>query len=473
MRSVGALVIGVVSGLTNRRVIDECTEEAVSAIRSPRMRGLALAQPAIDELNDEFAPSWGDSSQVADAIFETVPGIGRLTLATEVGRGTYATVFSVVERSDLVIKYQANCLELKRRVHPLLVDYWLAKVSGDTAELIAKAQTDELIAAGDTNAYVRPTYPTARVYFVSPPGALPKSRDKRTNFSSSLVERRKCTDNGGVVRFLVMERVTNCLATTVRGGSVSGVLGPESAIGVTAGVVEVVERLHATGVIHGDIHQGNVCRRESAPGDGWVLIDLGMGSFVDSETDVGMALPEANHQFLTPWQLEGKALARRDDMYSCLHLGADLILGPALNLHALSLIRTIPRTPTHKRDPSSPQIRGKDTSALLAWKRDGNIFRTPIGDPIAELDATCVDESDRIDASLRGLLRRVSGLVSVTDPIPYQSIKGDLLNIQQLMTVCEVSTGPDAHCSAGWISDISLVDRDPSLSSPSGVSCKV
>ena len=389
--------------LRHRRAIDECPESVMRRL-SPTLRMRVMNQLAIDRENDEYTTSLGGTDGAVLA--EEVPGVGTLVIGPRLAQGRYSTVFAVENRPDLIIKYQANCDSLGKWVHPLLLDYWLAQAAAESARR-----------AGTVN-------PVALVFFLAPPTGLNTEFNPKTDFRALEPETAECARNGGTVRFLVMERLDSCFDSVVK----EGLLTPADAIENARKLVDAVDKLHAAGVIHGDIHQGNVCQRAATPSD-VTFIDFGLGDFADAATDAIGSLPERGQEFRNPWQLQGKQGAMRGDVYDAIYLAAQLMLGKEVDRHGRKLLKSL---------PVDPATGIADSTALLDWKLNGFIFRTPTFDPISLISGVDVGA---VETVLAEALARVTALGSVKDPITYAIIKFDLFRAARLLKVTDSIVG--------------------------------
>ena len=387
-----------------RRVVENFSAGFLATL-TPMMRKWAAAQAAMDAKYDRFAPS------LEEGHFENVPGYGRLWLGELVSAGPYTTVFFVKNKVELLIKYQSNCmspgsppqpLQPLHWVHPLLRDYWLAKQAEEYAEKLAN----------DTG--TDPVYPTAKVYFVSPAGRMMANLNRKVEFIN--VNARACAKAGGVIRFIVMERLEKCVASGLRTAEIA----PQVAIFRSLQLIHTVQRLHAAGVVHGDIHQGNVCQRQSTP-EQITLIDLGNGVFVDMETEELRSLPTKGHIYRNPWELEGHRPARRDDMYNSLYLGAMLMIGwVRLEKHTSKLLIGKPGAPVNTR-------------ALLHWKRNEYIFRTPTFDPLTFVSGLTPDEKVAVETQLASVVEYANALPTAPEAIDYEFVKAALTHAVEIL----------------------------------------
>ena len=100
----------------------------------------------------------------------------------------------------------------------------------------------------------------------------------------------------------------------------------ESEIAKTAArMIEIIQTIHSFGIVHGDIHPGNFVFSSKTDISGTVkVIDFGRAiPFINPETkqhvkQFDVLKPDIggfNPLFLSPFELEGSKLSRRDDMY--------------------------------------------------------------------------------------------------------------------------------------------------------------
>ncbi len=105
--------------------------------------------------------------------------------------------------------------------------------------------------------------------------------------------------------------------------------------------MELIEQLHDAGIMHNDIHGGNIAFRSPLGDTQWggpnsddlpdlVLIDFGFSSFFPP--DMGSArqtsqetIDSFNKVFVSPWQMTLSREGRRDDVYRLVQLLADLM----------------------------------------------------------------------------------------------------------------------------------------------------
>lgn len=87
------------------------------------------------------------------------------------------------------------------------------------------------------------------------------------SFNFSTVDRMEYIESDAKARFMVTERVDGCLSRS------SESMGLIKAFKIGIMAMGMVEKLHSQGVIHGDIHLGNMCFRLGHNDEEWTLID--------------------------------------------------------------------------------------------------------------------------------------------------------------------------------------------------------
>jgi hypothetical protein len=257
---------------------------------------LARNQAAEDLNNEALAPLVFHNYEDVKMSEETVE---RLFVGDRIVATTLSTIFSVIGRNDLVIKYQADC-DRDTPFHPLLRDHWFLNALSDTGFV-------------------------PRSYFISPATRYTSIITQKTEFELSPQSRRTCMDAQRTVRFMVMDKVGENLFnyTLKQGGNI------EFGIKVMKWLMRSLQEIHDRGFIHGDIHGGNVVFLRPGSSD-LGLIDFGLGVY---EEEIGNNNPRPYnmlqdvHCYHSLWELYGFRLSFRDDVYKTLLLGAYLING--------------------------------------------------------------------------------------------------------------------------------------------------
>ena len=237
-----------------------------------------------------------------------------------------ATIFSVREHLDLVLKYEINCDSLDD-IHPSLREAIMLKLVQDLG--------------------VSP-----KLVYVSAPEKFFISTSTKTKVAMSEIDLTSCAAHPrSAVRVLAMEHVGRSLSDVVRLKYKRG-LPIRTALEISISLLDVIEKLHSRGVIHGDIHSGNVM----LSGKHIKVIDFGysilasdfMGSPVfdeidesgeaaalqKTETDNGIVYPHCLHSV---FRMQGSRLGFRDDLFRALHVLAVMLSGEEFVHHCIFL----------------------------------------------------------------------------------------------------------------------------------------
>lgn len=183
--------------------------------------------------------------------------------------------------------------------------------------------------------------------------------------------------------------------------------------------IELLQRLHTeAGLVHGDLHLGNVCMRDGDPRT-LILIDFEKAFHVRDETDELITLSDVHPQH-TPWQLEGSRYARRDDIYKAFSMIAQSVTGK-------SRFNTEARNCRSKPD-------------FIAWKRGLEFFRPQGFDPIDSHSQLSLPKRAAVWVHLRNISKLLNALISVKTEIPYQQIVRELDCILAIISPSSKST---------------------------------
>lgn len=312
--------------------------------------------------------------------------VSRVAIGELMFRTSLSTIFAVRNDSTRVVKYSHNCGDLGY-LHSLMRDY------------IFQKQLEGLQVA-------------PRVMFLSPPVRFPPLISLKTSFKIKSADREACAENPAAqVRFMVMERVETSMDFLVKRLNHTGRRIPLSqCIQIMVLLIEAIQRMHDQGIIHGDVHWGNVALLNQIDGQAVVLIDFGNAMFVDemrSSPDLARTPRTYNHCFLSHWNIEGYRFSYRDDVYKALLVGAFLINGLAFSEFCFGLESNV--------------------SAMIWFKRDEFIFSPPMGgrDHIATLRAD--EETKRtVKRRLSSALDKARSVVNLDHRPDYAYIIGEL-----------------------------------------------
>jgi serine/threonine protein kinase len=122
---------------------------------------------------------------------------------------------------------------------------------------------------------------------------------------------------------------------------------------MVAGLIEAIERIHDQGVVHGDIHWGNVVLVKRGDQQSIALIDFGNAMFVDEMVglpEMARAPRSLNHCLYSHWNIEGFRFSYRDDVYKALLVLAFVINGFAFENYCLSLEQNVEDMLRFKRE---------------------------------------------------------------------------------------------------------------------------
>ena len=303
-----------------------------------------------------------------------------------------AVIMEVADTPNRLIKYQTNCPNTDA-IHPLVRDFALLKK-------------------------VQPALVTPVAFFVSPPALFSMPITEKTSFHMNLEQRLSCAGLPGAhVRYMVMERAGLSADDWMLSEEKMGrSLEVSQVIRFMANLIRAVQKIHEHGVIHGDIHLGNVVRMDRAgvvmPG----LIDFGKGSFTDEL--VGKSsdwyVPMANtHCYLTHWRLLGFRGSFRDDVFMAVLVGAIMLNRDALFQHCKEL--------------------ETDANAMLNFKSQAMWFTFPgLPNRLAQLRVPESVKQILTDAFAR--VQALSRSVTEIDALPpYEEIYTELITSVDLL----------------------------------------
>ena len=195
---------------------------------------------------------------------------------------------------------------------------------------------------------------TPYTIYISPPAQIQPFPILSARIQSEILQNRgshdRCAAAGAEVRFIVQQRAgqpvtnyMNCLVTALGASNSTALLS--SALRVTIKVVQMLERLHQFGILHGDIHSGNIlfassvgpaCPPLEAEPE-LLFIDFGMAEYFPSQTgsDIHKPFPlSRNTRLAAPWSLMDHRAGRRDDVYRAIEM-LGRIIGRESNLIAI------------------------------------------------------------------------------------------------------------------------------------------
>jgi hypothetical protein len=396
--AIGVHIVGI---STRGRLMEQYDMNKVSRTYGNDVVSILREHHTLDERLDIFTP------QTSSGEMKEITPFGELRLGSIVAQTGEGIIFNLPQVPELLIKYQANCLELSDNyadddsvVHPLILD------SAYGAQ------------AGRHNVGMD-------VVFVSPPARMcPTATGKCAFAGLSEIQYEGCRQEGGSIRYILMKRSLGITLDTFR-VAYGGSLPFNVAMNVGATTVELLQNLHLNAsIIHGDIHENNImveCMGNTTDYLALTLIDFGRANrVVRYPESTRLRGPVYSHFMHTQWQIDGHYWAPRDDVLKTIHMIARLVYDPEQYV----LIE------------AGYERRGYD--AQKQFKTRENVFAPTIPwDPTARLDIVddlAIDDTnkERIRENLARILEMVRGLNSTNQPIPYESIRQAFLECSEL-----------------------------------------
>ena len=260
-------------------------------------------QGKVDVSNDEYTPL------IESKLTESTPW-GKINLGNFIHRGEFTTLFSIKEFPNLIIKYQAHCVDIQSEIHPLLKDFWyMHEASGFGM--------------------------APRPRFVSPPSDLCEINRGKCSFTMSEFQWELCQSERAALRYMIMDRADGMSLHGYRERHFwhsSGAMDFASVMAVGIRLIQLLRKLHTeVRVVHGDIHSPNVMINITNGTTGEFnlsLIDFGIASrYNDSPLPtVPIRRPfHFYHELHTQWQIDGFAWAARDDLLKAIQTIAQLM----------------------------------------------------------------------------------------------------------------------------------------------------
>jgi hypothetical protein len=257
---------------------------------------------------------------------------GILTLGSVIAETSTTIVFEIVENPTAVIKYTTNCMDAG--IHPSVRDYtFLRMIENDFRNMTSLSGISTL----NSDTWFRaPDIPTPRVYYISPPVRHTLIRKSiKSNFKLGRGTRWiNCVENFAQIRYVIMDRVYASMNELTTQPPTGGVFPIDFVMRMGISVIEAIRYLHDRGIVHNDIHAGNIVL--SQDGTKFLLIDFGRSLLMDPNTrhlqtnrlyDMGEKWDDPLN---SPWELEGYEQSVRDDLYKVLESMARMLDGHVL-----------------------------------------------------------------------------------------------------------------------------------------------
>jgi hypothetical protein len=314
----------------------------------PRLAHKAQSQNLFDGMyGPRFAPLLGEE-------YEEFPetatnGSVRIRVGDRLGRSSTSMVLTIKDtewNSKWVLKYVGDCGTWEREtIHPLLRDAWF----------LWELEATNLV---------------PKVLYASPPAPMTSEVSRKTDFELSLTDRERCMRFGDrTVRFMIMERIDKDLYKLVGNSRLS----VKNSLLLTRLILQGIGKMHAQGIVHGDIHPGNIgllsIATESDPSAArLVFIDFGNAFYAEENIGKPALIREPMsfvHCLFSHWNLDGFRFGYRDDVFKALMVGAFLMNGFGWTRFCMSL--------------------ATNGAKMMEFKRDSFLFEYPGGSSLASL----------------------------------------------------------------------------------------
>ena len=269
---------------------------------------MLATQELEDEQNDIHTPT----VEGLDGPLLEYTSVGMLELGEIIHTGHESVIYKTINRPELLVKYQVNCDEIRdgaKPIHPLVYDYWMMR----------EASMFEIAP--------EPIFLSPAALLVDVYGPVVNRKFPFTMSSADFLE---CLANEGSVRYMVMRKSEGASLHDYRKQFRHHVVPIANASEITIRIIQALEQLHEdAGIVHGDIHVGNILieQVDNSTDIRVVLIDFGRARRVDRSLTNDRVNPVGKwmHQLCSPWQIDGREWARRDDIYKTIHLFSTII----------------------------------------------------------------------------------------------------------------------------------------------------
>ena len=361
--------------------------------------------PAVEKLrNDQKAWDMKHAESIPYLLYdgEMLGDLGRITLGRRFKRKDDVTLFNIRNHPEWVIKYQSNCFTLDQYLLDLERDFWFQKLIEGRG--------------------IGPV-----VHFMSPPAKLLKYQTDKNYFETSWEEYIACAESErAYVRYMVMDRIPATLFDLmVRENNMAGMpLFPavkfEMSLNMAKSVIAKLKIIHnlnldlgsgiaASGMIHGDVHPGNIAQLKGANFIDFGLIDFGKALFGNEiKASIGASSYET-HCFISHYAMNGASVSYRDDVYNTLLSAAFLMTGTEVYERCMAAARLSREAII---DFHSRQFLFDYTESRLVFFR-----AMPSGSD---------EEHNQVALHLKNALRLAREIQDVNDKPPYDAIINEL-----------------------------------------------
>jgi hypothetical protein len=413
---VEAMIDDVPASLRTTRVGYFYSDELLSSL-DKQTRVSALMQVSDDIENYKSAPQLSYSFEVVDAQFMPSGKPAILRVTDVITNRFETTIMEIYGMPSKVVKYQANCRALigsQIQLHPILREYWISKY-------VERESTKWLqLHNPDVSLQISP-----RVFFVSPPAALSMRKTSKTDFAMNGLIRSQCVTAGSTVRYMIMERTGSNMEDFMS-------LHNEATMRIEFGLgmkilYQLITRLkvlHSIGVIHGDIHMGNIVRALGGSRDQFLIIDYGMASFYDlskplSEEPSFSIGTFQGSSILSHWEMKGYRRSFRDDI-----------------LRAMITVGRIMNGPEYIEILQNAEGQADGLENLAKFFERGNFFAMPVAggyNPLDDVENLTDDTRAIILKKLRDIRKHAQGISGVNMKPDYDYLLREVHHIQTFL----------------------------------------
>ena len=389
-----AVAIGLsITGISPRgRYIEEYKFEKVAATYGNDTIRILQEQQDLDERNDMFTPSFQSETG------KFLTPYGEMTINGRIARSSESTIFTIKEDKNLLVKFQANCLEIRDNyavddavVHPLIFDYWYGR------DVAARQAAMEPL-------------------FLSPPTGLCETMNGVCDFDDmDEDDMDECKEAGGSIRFMLIRKSAGNSLAHVASQTKSGAIPFHTVMHIGLGMMQVLEQLHVHAkTVHGDIYEKNVLLEPIGENIYHLkLIDFGRASRVMTPypESARQAYTGCDHFMFTQWMIDGHYWTPRDDLIKTIQMLTHLMY----NSYSYQSIEKF--------------YMHEGYEAQKKFKTEGDLF-APIApwdhtqrlDVVSRLNVTEANKF-QIKKELATILDIVRGLNSTNSVIPYSVLR--------------------------------------------------
>ena len=177
------------------------------------------------------------------------------------------------------------------------------------------------------------------VYHLSPLTKITTGLSAKVRSNTFRNHADRCIAAGASVQMLLQDKTgaeVGAYLHRLRGILPDSIVYLHSVLRVVIKTLTLLQRLHSLGLVHGDVHAGNIMFKSpkesidahDVVSDDLILIDFELAQFFPNSIgspDTGIFDRGLNPMCLSPWQLEGSRLGRRDDVYRTIEMMAGLL----------------------------------------------------------------------------------------------------------------------------------------------------